>query len=226
MYMAWEKRQRKIKAVVFDMDGVLIDSEPVYLEHAVKMLQAKHPHVTNEALNPTVGMRSKEYNTFMAELLRMREDDPHFQGLLKELNTTCHVTYSEIMRPQVPGVLRALREKGIKIGLASSSSLSNIHQVLTECGIKEYFDSIVSGDAFVHAKPDPEIYLCTFKRLEVEPQEVLVVEDSTYGVAAGAASGAFVAALKDERFSFDQSPADRRIDSLTEILQIIEERTV
>lgn len=213
--------ERTIKAVAFDMDGVLIDSEPVYLEHTVRMLQVDYPQVTREALYPSVGMRSMEYRSFMAELLRTREGDPFFQELMDHVNASCKVDYKEIMRPQVPDMLRILKNMGIKIALASSSSPANIHQVLKECGIENYFDSIVSGESFTHGKPDPEIYLCTFEKLKVRPQEVLIVEDSTYGVAAGAGSGAFVAALKDERFLFDQSQAHLRIGSLSEIQEIV-----
>lgn len=203
------------------MDGVLIDSEPVYLQHTVRMLETDHPQVTEKAMYPTVGMRSKEYRTFMADLLHMEEENPEFKELLERINSECHVDYHSIMRSEVPEVLRELRNMGVKIALASSSPISNIRQVLKECGITDYFDSVISGEAFVQAKPDPEIYLCTFERLGVHPPECLVVEDSTYGVAAGAASGAYVAALKDMRFSFDQSPADLQIDSLTEIVGIV-----
>lgn len=220
--MDQKKAERMIKAIAFDMDGVLIDSEPVYLKHTVRMLEAEYPQITEEAMYPTVGMRSREYRTFMADLLRMKEKSPAFEQLLERINSSCHVDYREIMRPEVPEMLRGLQDMGIKIALASSSSFDNICQVLSECGVREYFDSVISGDAFVHAKPDPEIYLCTFRRLGVRPEECLVVEDSTYGVAAGAASGAYVAALKDLRFSFDQSPADLQIDSLAEIVGIVE----
>lgn len=219
--MNGNKTGNRIKAVVFDMDGVLIDSEPVYLRHTAGMLGEEYPQVTEEAMHPTVGMRTKEYRMFMADLLRMEAESPEFNALIERVYRDCHVDYRAIMRPELPKLLRELRNMGVKIALASSSSISNIHQVLDECGIREFFDSVVSGDAFVHAKPDPEIYLCTFKRLGVLPQECLVVEDSTYGVAAGAASGAYVAAVKDMRFPFDQSPADVRIDSLTEIAGIV-----
>lgn len=220
--MDQKKAERMIKAVAFDMDGVLIDSEPVYLKHTVRMLEAEYPQITEKAMYPTVGMRSREYRTFMADLLRMEEESPAFEQLLERINSSCHVDYREIMRPEVPEMLRGLRDMGMKIALASSSSFDNICQVLSECGVRGYFDSVISGDAFVHAKPDPEIYLCTFRQLGVHPEECLVVEDSTYGVAAGAASGAYVAALKDMRFSFDQSPADLQIDSLAEIVGIVE----
>lgn len=220
--MDQRKTKRSIKAVAFDMDGVLIDSEPVYLRHTVRMLETAYPQVTKEAMYPTVGMRSKEYRTFMADLLCMEEESQTFQELLERVNGECHVDYHSIMRPEVPDMLQALRDRGVKIALASSSSFDNICQVLSECGIRAYFDSVISGDAFVHAKPDPEIYLRTFERLGVSPRECLVVEDSSYGVAAGAASGAYVAALRDMRFSFDQSPADVQIDSLAEIPGIVE----
>lgn len=95
--------ERTIKAVAFDMDGVLIDSEPVYLEHTVRMLQVDYPQVTREALYPSVGMRSMEYRSFMAELLRTREGDPFFQELMDHVNASCKVDYKEIMRPQEIG---------------------------------------------------------------------------------------------------------------------------
>lgn len=220
--MKQEKTKGVIRAVAFDMDGVLIDSESVYLKHTVRMLEAAYPQVTEKAMYPTVGMRSKEYRTFMANLLGLEEGSLTFEKLMERINSECHVDYAAIMRPELPEVLRRLRDMGVKIALASSSSFDNICQLLSECGIREYFDSVISGDAFVHAKPDPEIYLCTFERLGVRPEECLVVEDSTYGVAAGAAGGAYVAALKDLRFSFDQSPADLQIDSLAEIVGIVE----
>lgn len=219
--MDQKKVKAGLKAVAFDMDGVLIDSEPVYLERTVQVLKDDYPQATREALYPTVGMRSNEYRTFMAELLHLPKDGPAFAGILERINASCTVDYKKIMRAEVPGMLKTLKDMGVRIALASSSSLSNIHQVLGECGIRSYFDSIVSGESFVHGKPDPEIYLCTFRRLEVLPQETLVVEDSTYGVAAGAASGAVVAALKDERFSFDQSPAHLQIESLSEVPGIV-----
>ena len=219
--MEQRKVKENIKAVVFDMDGVLIDSEPVYLERAVRTLQTDYPQVTRKAMHPTVGMRSMEYRPFMATLLRMQEGDPLFQEQLERVNAACsNVDYKKIMRPQVPDILKKLKIMGMKLALASSSSLSNIHQVLEECGITEYFDSIISGESFEKGKPDPEIYFCTFERLDVKPEEVLVVEDSTYGVAAGVSSGALVAALIDERFSFDQSPAHMQIESLAEVPEI------
>ena len=101
---------------------------------------------------------------------------------------------------------------GLQLALASSSPMSNIRQVLGECGLMEFFPVIVSGEQFEASKPDPEIYLHTMARLGRRPEECLIVEDSTYGVQAGAAAGGLV-----ERFPFDQSAARFHIGNLSEI---------
>lgn len=210
--------KKAIRAVVFDMDGVLIDSEIVYLRHSLDALRPRHPHLKESDLYPTVGMGGGEYRPFMAKLLGYSSpDDPSFCREMDAVNAACAVDYRAILRPRVPELLETLRGMGLQLALASSSPPDNIRQVLDECGIAGYFDSVTSGYEFQRSKPDPEIYQCTFKRLGRRPEECLVVEDSTYGVTAGVASGATVAALRDSRFSFDQSAAQLHIHQLDEL---------
>ena len=206
-----------IQAVIFDMDGVLIDSEIVYLKHQYEALHKKYPWVTLESLYPLVGMSGTEDKPFLAGLLRRDAGDPAFLAEIDALYRSCTVHYPDILRPQVPALLKTLRAMGLQVALASSSSTQNIHQVLSECGIEALFDYTISGDQFHRSKPDPEIYQCTMRRLGRRPEECLIVEDSTYGVAAGVAAGATVAALRDDRFPFDQSPAQLHIESLDEV---------
>lgn len=205
-----------IRAVIFDMDGVLIDSEPVYLLYQYEHLLERYPWLTVEELYPVVGMSSQEYPSFMAKVCR-RPLDAAFRQELQQINDGCKVDYAEIMRPQVPAVLQALQNAGLQIALASSSSRENIQQVLEECGIARYFGTIVSGGQFTHSKPDPEIYRYTMEQLGRRPEECLIVEDSTYGIRAGVAAGATVAALQDDRFPFDQRGAQLHIQSLDEV---------
>ena len=112
---------------------------------------------------------------------------------------------------------------GVQIALASSSALANIRRVLTECELTEAFDVVVSGEAFTRSKPDPEIYQYTMAQLGRTPAECLIVEDSTYGVQAGAAAGGVVAALRDDRFPFDQSAARFHLEQLADIPQLLAE---
>ena len=118
------------------------------------------------------------------------------------------------------GVLERLREMGFKTALASSTSMNGIRKVLSQCEIGGLFDYVVSGEQFRESKPNPEIYLTAMAALDCRPDQCLVVEDSTYGVTAGVAAGACVAARRDSRFPFDQTGAMYLIDSLTEVLDL------
>lgn len=212
-----------IQAVIFDMDGVLIDSEIVYLNHQYNRLRetGRYPWLTLESLYPLVGMDPKAERAFLAALLHRDADDPAFAAELQALWAGCQVHYPDILRPQVPVLLQTLRAMGKKLALASSSAARTIRQVLEECGLEKFFDVVLSGEEFHRSKPDPEIYLCAMRQLGCQPSECLVVEDSTYGVAAGTAAGAVVAALRDDRFSFDQRAAQWRINSLDELPALV-----
>ena len=203
-----------IRAVIFDMDGVLIDSEPVYLGMQARNLQTKYPWVTLESMYPTVGMSSQEYPRFMARLCRV-PFTPEFEKELMQADENEPIHFPDLLRPEARPMLEQLRAMGLQLALASSSPMSNIRQVLGECGLMEFFPVIVSGEQFEASKPDPEIYLHTMARLGRRPEECLIVEDSTYGVHA--AAGGLVAALRDERFPFDQSAARFHIGNLSEI---------
>ena len=207
-----------IRAVVFDMDGVLIDSEIVYLRHQAETLKKNYPWIKEEDLYPLVGMDNKEDKFFLAGLLGREPSDPAFLRELSSMYDALEVDYPSILRREAKDLLEKLKEAGMKIGLASSSPLSNITEVIQSCGIHPYFDCIASGEQFPRSKPDPEIYFSVIRSLDVLPKECLIVEDSTYGVTAAHRAGACVIALRDDRFQFDQSLADHQISSLDEVM--------
>ena len=180
---------KPIKAVIFDMDGVLIDSEPVYLHHQYAHLKPFYPWITLESMYPLVGISGQEYMPFMAKLCR-RTDDAAFRQEMDAMNAGCRVYYPDILRKEVRPLLHELKQMGLQVALASSSSRECIEQVLTQCEIRELFDCIVSGHEFTRSKPDPEIYRFTMDKLGRKPEECLIVEDSTYGVQAGTAAAA------------------------------------
>ncbi len=212
-----------IRAVIFDMDGVLIDSEPVYQKYMYDRFVVHYPWITMEEMSYMAGMSGPETKSYLARLMRQELSDPVFREELEEIYHGCKVYYPDILNPYVAETLKELKEMGLQIALASSSSTENIAQVLSECGLTDYFDMTISGDEFRRSKPDPEIYQYTMGRLGRSPEECLVVEDSTYGIEAGVAAGATVAAVRDERFPFDQSRAAYHIDSLAELPGILRE---
>ena len=209
-----------MKAVIFDMDGVLIDSEPMYLEIAYKQMKSYYPNIKKEAFIPTVGATTSmtEEILFKASGEMNRE---YFNNIYPSFYGVRCLNYKEIMRTEVPEILKWLKENQYKIGLASSSSWENICQVVKECEIAECFDYMVTGEDFKESKPHPEIYLTTAKWLECKPEDCYVVEDSTYGITSGKRAGMCVIAIKDERFKMDYTLADYTIDSLTQVLDII-----
>jgi HAD superfamily hydrolase (TIGR01509 family) len=205
------------RAVIFDMDGVLVDSEPVYQKILYDILKDRYPWVTPKDLEPLVGMNNQECRCVFANLMHKDVSDPGFNVEADELFASCTVDYSEVMRPEVPGILRTLKDSGYLIALASSSRTADITRALDECKIAQFFDVVTSGDQFRESKPNPEIYLHTMKELKVSPSECLIIEDSGYGIEAGVAAGATVAALRDDRYDLHQEKAHYHISSLSEI---------
>lgn len=210
-----------IRAVIFDMDGVLIDSEIVYHSHQYKKLQPRYPWLTPEHLYPLVGMDSREEKQFIGNLLGRDLSDPAFIRELQGMFEDFTVDYSTIMRKEVPQVLSFLRQNHIRIVLASSNSVDNIETVLHQCGIRSFFECIISGEQFTRSKPDPAIYLYALEQLRLLPDDCLIVEDSGYGIAAAKRAGVRTAALTDSRFNFDQSAADDHLSSLGELEGLI-----
>ena len=188
---------KPIKAVIFDMDGVLIDSEPVYLHHQYAHLKPSYPWITLESMYPLVGISGQEYMPFMAKLCR-RTDDAAFRQEMDAMNAGCQVYYPDILRKEVRPLLHELKQMGLQVALASSSSRECIEQVLTQCGIRELFDCIVSGHEFTRSKPDPEIYRFTMDKLGRKPEECLIVEDSTYGVQVFLCTGRHALEIEEE----------------------------
>jgi HAD superfamily hydrolase (TIGR01509 family) len=209
-----------IKGVIFDMDGVLVNSEFVYRSHLYEFLKRMDINVEISELNFLAGSSGsveddylvKKINKSFKEVKQLR--DTYFKGITIE--------YEKIKKPFVNELLDYLVSKNIKIGLASSSKMENIQYVLEECKIKDYFSVVVSGEMFLESKPNPEIYNFTASSMELDKEDLLVVEDSNYGVLAGKAAGLKVAAVIDPIFQFDVQSADYQIETLKDVIRIIE----
>jgi HAD superfamily hydrolase (TIGR01509 family) len=209
-----------IKGVIFDMDGVLVNSEFVYRGHLYEFLKSLDIEVEISELNFLAGSSGsveddylvKKINKSIEEVKQLRET--YFKGIT--------IDYEKIKKPYVNELLDYLVSKKIKIGLASSSKMENIKYVLEDCKIKDYFSVVVSGEMFQESKPNPEIYHYTASAMELDKEELLVIEDSNYGVLAGKAAGLKVAAVIDPIFQFDVTSADYKIETLRDVIEIIE----
>ena len=212
-----------IKAVIFDMDGIIIDSEPEYLKIDLEFARKKNPDVQLEDLFGMVGSSREDAWSCMARAVNNGET---WQQLSEDFRSSVDVygqmDYRKIFRKEIPGILDQLQAMGLRLALASSTSLPIIKRVLTENNILHYFETLVTGAQFKRSKPDPEIYHYTAAQLNLPESQCLAVEDSTFGVTAASRAGMKIAALYDPRFHFDQSLADFQLKQLEEIISIAE----
>lgn len=212
-----------VKAVIFDMDGVIIDSEIVYLQYMLEFARVKNPAVRMEQLYDMVGRTRGDSWKVMARAVDNGQSWEEIRAEFRTRDIYAEIDYRSIFRPDVKVVVEWLKERGYKVGLASSTHLELILRVLTENEIKDYFDTVVSGAQFKESKPNPEIYHFTAGQLGVAEADCLVIEDSTVGITAASRAGMKIAALHDPRFGFDESLADYHIKEIIEILDIVKE---
>lgn len=210
------------KAVIFDMDGVLIDSEPVYIEKFRSFLEENHCTVDERILCAVAGASSKQTWEYMAQMWYEKIDAEELHQLFRRRHPDFQIPYKEVIYPGIQELLRWLKDKKFILALASSSSENAIKRMMEETGLKGYFSCVVSGNMFRESKPNPDIYLHTLSMLGLPAEDCIAVEDSTYGIQAAKAAGLQVAAVKDVRFSYDQSRADWRVDHTKDLRELLE----
>lgn len=210
------------KAIIFDMDGVLFDSEPVYLAMFRKFLEDNQCKVDEKTLYAIAGASSAQTWDYMIQMWKEEIGPQELRKIFHEQCPNSDIPYQKTMFPGIPKLLAWLKEQGFVLALASSSSMHRIQQMFDETGLGCYFSCVVSGNMFRESKPNPEIYLYTLSQLGYAPEECLVVEDSPYGIHAGKAAGMQVVGIRDTRFSYDQTAADWLIDETRELREFLE----
>lgn len=210
-----------MKAVIFDMDGVLIDSEALHLYDFRVFLQKHNQNLTNDELSEFVGLDAKTFIRHLQETWKPVSPLPS----IEEIQEGCKYpsdSFQDMLVPHVRFILSHLKKNNIKIAIASSSPYNIIYKMLSINDIDSYFDVIVSGDDVKAKKPSPDIYFETLKRLELHSDDCIVIEDSLVGIQSAINAGLYVIALKENRFSVDQSKADCIVNDLIEAwIQIV-----
>ena len=209
-----------IKAVIFDMDGVIIDSEPLWRRAMIKSFTEIGIPFTDEHCRITTGLRFKEvaefwFNKHAITHITVNE----FDSLV--INRLCLLIQTE--GKPMPGVKESLqffKEKGLKIGIGTSSDTRLMNTVVDVLDIRNYFDALCSAEHMEYGKPHPQVYLTCAKELNTEPHYCLVIEDSVNGIIAGKAAQMKVVAIPEEinKTNTKFTIADFRVDSLLEII--------
>jgi beta-phosphoglucomutase len=177
-----------IRALILDMDGVIIDSNPLHRAVWAEYTRRHGVEMTEVMQQRMYGKRNDEIvRDFLGTHLDEREVFAH--GAAKE------ALYREYMRPRVgeslvPGLREFLtRHANLRLAIATNAEAANVDFVLDGAGIRSFFQVVVNGHDVARPKPHPDIYLHAAERLNVAPKECIVVEDSHTGIQAGLAAG-------------------------------------
>ena len=178
----------KIAAVIFDMDGLLINSEPLWQEAEILIFEKVGINLTSELCQRTQGLRIDEvveywYQRYPWDNLTKLKVEELIVGKVIEL-----IDFKGDALPGVEQAIAFVRSKNVKIALASSSSSIIIQAALKKLGLTKIFSEVYSAESEELGKPHPGVYLTTAKKLELAPQSCLALEDSLNGVLAAKAA--------------------------------------
>ena len=179
----------KYKAVIFDMDGVIFDSERLVLEGWQEIAAKYGIKGIEEVLPRCLGVNAQATREIFREYYG--QDFP-YDEYKKEASALFHSRYGNGKLPLKPGVkelLSYLKENGYLVGLASSTRQAIVEQEIRDAGLMPYFDNLVCGDMLKRSKPEPDIYLKACENLDVEPRMAVAVEDSYNGIRSAKRAG-------------------------------------
>ena len=209
------------KAVLFDLDGTLVDSLWIWKDIDIEFL-GKHGLELPEDLQPALdGMSFYETAVYMKKRFSLPETPEEVMDIWNHMDEDKYAKEVPIKKG-VKEFLQKLKEEGIKTGVASSNSIFLIETTLKANGVFEYFDSIHSANEVAKGKPAPDIYELVAKELKVQPKDCLVFEDIVMGIMAGKNAQMETCAVYDEHSAQateeKKKLADHYIMDYTELL--------
>ena len=213
-------QENSLKAIIFDMDGILIDSEPAWEAAKFEVMQRLcQIQITQADADATIGMRVEDIARHWCKQFALSEtkqteiSDAINQAVIDWIGRNGEPL------PGVHGALQWLQNSGLKVALASSSNMQVINAVLDKLNLHDYFISVNSANELEYGKPHPMVYLNTARNLGISPLDCMAIEDSVNGVIAGKAAQMDVVAIPPKVLQGDlrYSIANRQLDSLLEL---------
>jgi HAD superfamily hydrolase (TIGR01509 family) len=213
-------------AVIFDLDGVLLDSEQVWNAAKEELVRERGASWSDEAPRDMMGMSSPEWSAYLRDELGVDMD-------VEEISADVVRRLEHIYRERLPlheGAVDAVERAAARwpLGLASSSNREIIELFLDLSGLRDRFEATVSSEEVERGKPAPDVYLETARRMNVKPEQTAAVEDSENGIHSARAAGMYVVALPNEVYPPAEdalAQADVVISKLSELQEKLEQAT-
>ena len=210
-----------IEAVVFDMDGVLIDSEPVWERVRRGFVASRDGHWPADAQDRLMGMSTAEWSAYISADFGIGLTP---QQVAEQVIAGMAAEYGQHL-PLLPGAIDAVRSMSARwpLGVASSSPRSLIETVLSTADLGSAFAAVVSSEEVPRGKPAPDVYLAAAERLSVSPKACAAIEDSSNGLRSAAAAGLAVIAVPRPEYPPAAEALDLArlvLDSLTELTPV------
>ena len=214
------------EAIVYDVDGTLIDSEPLHVAAWKQTLQSHGHDMSDLSAQFLQTMAGKKPIVIAEGMVKELGIDVPAEQFLQE-KTNLFLALSETSLQPMPGAVESVRrfsDAGLRLAIGTSLNQTYLESVLQKLNIAEAFDVIVTGDEITKGKPNPETYLLVASKLGVKPSDMLVLEDARSGVEAAKASGAFCIGVENiEAEPQDLSFADKVVQSLNDVtLELVE----
>ncbi len=210
------------EAVIFDMDGVLVNSEPFYVEVEQANFKKLGLIITEDEHKTYQGTATDR----MWEIIKQKHGIKQTVEELVEMTNAIVTPYFASLEiidsmPGVEEIIRQLKKKKIPMALASSSYPDVIAIILKKTGLINYFDAVIDSQMAGASKPEPDIFLLAAQKLGVSPGKCIVIEDSTNGIKAAKSAGMFCIAYAGPGSELqDQSQADKIISDFRELLHL------
>jgi len=212
-------------AIAFDMDGVLINSQPLHYEIDIAVLKACNYPATLDTVTPYTGQSNPDRWPKYKQTLSLPQSVDQLIAMQTKYQTEIFTSSGLPPIEGIPALLQYLNAQNIPCAVASSSSQELINLVLTKCQIGQYFTHLVSGEDVKHGKPAPDIYLKAAKVLGLPPQNCIAIEDSPIGMQAAKSAGFTCIGYKNpSTHGQDFTHADYVIDHFNQCQDIIARR--
>ncbi len=183
------KEFRNASCFIFDMDGLIFDSELIFMNQLAVAMAEKGYQLSRKIYEDSLGMTGAPLKKLMLSEYGEQYPFEEMGAKAREMVTVIADTVGLPVKPQIPALLEWLKEQGIVCAVASSSRSDAVKHYLKKAGLLSFFQEIIGGEMVEHSKPQPDIFLLACEKCQVLPEQSVVLEDSENGIRAAYAAG-------------------------------------